>query len=385
MPMSDAGTIERPNARAAVPVTGERLSFEDQLRQRADTITAMLPSDVSRDRFLNSVIAAVRNKPDILSASVRSVFAAITEAAQDGLLPDGKEGVINIYNTKRRGQNGQPDQWVPTAKWMPMIHGIRKRARELDQLIINAQIVYENDEWDWEEGDNPHIQHRPPKKLGASRGAMLGAYAIFKREVTGEILHREVMSADQIADVQKQSKDPDGLMWKKFTTEAWRKTVVRRGIKTVPCSAGLETVVRRDDDTFNFAQERVPEALTPPSPPSAPPSPPPAPKAITDAPAAPASVVEQLPQEVEAELDRATLREMKGESEEQVEPDRDELAEYIDDMCREADKAKDMAALDDIDDRVCAEIEHSHRETLRPKWNDAYLRNKTRLKPKGKR
>jgi recombination protein RecT len=221
--------------------------FEAELHSREKSIAGLLPQHVSKQRFLNSAIAAVKQTPDLLKATPRSLFAAIAKSAQDGLIPDGREGVITMYNERQK--NGS---YLSVAQWNPMTYGLRKRARELDSILINAQVVHEHDHFVREEGDNPKIEHQPAP-LGQDRGKMIGAYAVFRND-TG-ILHREVMDAEQIEEVRSQSKAPDSLMWKKFTQEAWRKTVIRRGIKSVPVSEKLETIARRDDDLFNFDAE----------------------------------------------------------------------------------------------------------------------------------
>ena len=220
--------------------------FESELKQREQAIVSMLPQHVSKQRFISSAIAAVKQTPDLLTATPRSLFTAITKSAQDGLLPDGREGVITLYKEKQKDGS-----WLNVAQWNPMTFGLRKRARELDGVIVNAQVVHENDHFVRHEGDEPHIEH-DPAPLGQPRGPMVGAYAIIRNETA--ILHREVMAADQIEAVRAQSKAPDSLMWKKFTEEAWRKTVIRRAIKSVPCSDKLETIVRRDDDMFDFIE-----------------------------------------------------------------------------------------------------------------------------------
>jgi recombination protein RecT len=221
--------------------------FETELKAREASIVAMLPQHVTKARFVNSAIAAVKQTPDLLLATPRSLFTAITKSAQDGLLPDGREGVITVYKEKQKDNS-----WQHVASWNPMTYGLRKRARELDGLIVNAQIVYEHDRFVRLEGDDPRLEHEPAP-LGTTRGAMIGAYAIIRSAT--HILHREVMDAEQIEAVRRQSKLPDGLMWKTFTTEAWRKTVIRRALKTVPCSEPLESIVRRDEDQFAFADE----------------------------------------------------------------------------------------------------------------------------------
>lgn len=224
--------------------------FDAPGRQRE--ITAMLPENVPFERFRSCAIAAVKQNPDILSATPRSIFNALTKAAQDGLLPDGREGFINVYNTKQKV--GDKDVWLPTAQWLPMTFGIRKRARELDKMIIDAQVVCMNDTFEWHQGDDPKIVHTPVQLGQGERGEKVGAYAIFKRE-DGTILHREVMDLVEIEKAKKQSKSPGGLLWTTFSEEAFRKTAVRRGSKTVPVSDGLRQIIQRDDDLYEFNRD----------------------------------------------------------------------------------------------------------------------------------
>ena len=231
--------------------------FQQELETRSDDLANMLPSNVPFDRFRSSAISAIKQNPDLLTCTPRSLFGAITKSAQDGLLPDGREGIITKYREKQKDKS-----YLTVAQWNPMVYGLRKRARELDDIIIDAQVVHDGDEFYWCQGDEPRIEHKPAP-LGDDRGRMVGAYAIFRKD--GEILHREVMSKPQIETVKGQSKAKDGLLWTKFESEAWRKTVARRGIKTVPCSEKLEAIARRDDENFDFLDQ--PADLAPPAPP----------------------------------------------------------------------------------------------------------------------
>jgi recombination protein RecT len=240
--------------------------FETTLAERQAEIGAMLPANIPLAKFQATAIAAVKQNPDLLLCTARSLMSAVTKSAQDGILPDGREGVINSYNTKV-SKRGEPDRWEKQAQWNPMAHGLRKRAREIDGILIDAQVVYQNDTLIWEQGDRPRIEHTPAP-LGTPRGEKIGAYAIFKRE-DGTILAREVMAKDEITKVREQSKAPDSLMWTKFEGEGWRKTVLRRGIKSVPVSEEFESIVRRDDENFSFPQGQdaaLPGEVIPPRP-----------------------------------------------------------------------------------------------------------------------
>jgi len=224
-------------------------TFETELREREQSIVSMLPNHVSRERFINSAIAAVKQTPDLLFCTPRSLFSAITKSAQDGLLPDGREGIITVYNEKQKDNS-----YLKVAQWNPMAWGLRKRARELDDIIVSTAVVHQNDAFTYQEGDEPRIEHKPAP-LKEDRGNMIGVYAIFRRG--SEILHREVMNAAQVAQIQAQSKSATGIMWTKFAGEAWRKSVLRRGFKSVPVSENLETIIHRDDESFAFDEPQV--------------------------------------------------------------------------------------------------------------------------------
>lgn len=244
--------------------------FTQELDSRAEMFASMLPSTVTPERFRNTVISAVRQNPEIFQASIRSIMGAIVRAAQDGLVPDGKEGHIAVYSTKV-SKGGQPDKWEKRAQWNPMAAGLRKRLRELDGIIANSEVVHENDHFIWHQGDEPKIEHEPAR-LGQDRGKMIGAYCIYKRE-DGTILHREVMDYSQIEKTREQSKAKDSLMWTKFASEGYRKSVLRRGVKTVPVSDTMKEIIRRDDDeNFAFAPHAVPTTPVLAPPPAPPPS-----------------------------------------------------------------------------------------------------------------
>lgn len=235
--------------------------FQAELKAREGDFRAMLPPHIRPQRFIAASLAAAKQTPDLIFADKRTLFSALTKAAQDGLLPDGREGIITIYNTNI-AKRGQPDKWIKAAQWNPMVYGLRKRARELGDIIIDAQVVYENDKFIWHQGDDPRIEHTPAP-LGTSRGKMIGVYAIFKQG--SAILHREVMAADQVLATRNQSKAKDSLMWTTFETEGWRKAVIRRGIKTVPVSEDFENIVRREDENFEFeGKVEAVRVLTPP-------------------------------------------------------------------------------------------------------------------------
>jgi recombination protein RecT len=224
----------------------------------AEDLRLALPANIPLDRFKATFITAAAHNPDIMLCDAQSVKTALMKAAADNLLPDNREAAIVPYNTKVKDADGR-ERWIKAAQYMPMVLGIRKRAKELGGIkSIVAECVYANDEFEVIAGDDPRIIHKPTK-MGQPRGDIIGAYAIFKDD-KDEILHREVMPKEDIEKARSVSRAKDGPGWTKFFGEFARKTVVRRGAKSVPSMPEkLRTVIERDDDYIDL------EAITAPA------------------------------------------------------------------------------------------------------------------------
>jgi phage RecT family recombinase len=212
-------------------------------------ITESLPPGLSADRFTRMTLTAIQTKPELLEADKDSLYLAILASAQTGIPPDGKKAALVVFNTKVKTAQG--DKWVKKVQFMPMVSGIIDKLGEVG-VACDTEVVYENDAFEYEAGDAPKIFHKPAK-LGTDRGMMLGAYAILRAK---GVTIREVMDSKQIEQVRAKSKSPDSLGWKEFTSEMWRKTVLRRGAKRIPMPLEDEDKVRpiidADDETFNF-------------------------------------------------------------------------------------------------------------------------------------
>ena len=197
---------------------------------------AMLPGDVSIAKFTEVVLRAVQEDPNLLlpSTDKPSLFLACQRAASDGLLPDKREGALVMYGNK--------------VQWQPMIGGLRKRLVE-HGFDLRAEVVYENDTFDYDLGDNPGITHKPPA-FGAERGKVIGAYAIASH--TDGRKYREVMSLQELDDVASISRAGKSGPWHgPFKNEMRKKTVARRLIKSLPIDdRRLQDIIERDNEQY---------------------------------------------------------------------------------------------------------------------------------------
>lgn len=240
-----------------------------QLTSLKTEFAAMLPSHIAPEKYQHVVLTALERDPNLLLADRASLMIACKEAANDGLLPDKKEGALVIYKTKvkvpgeqnPRTPNIKPldrDVWIDMVKWMPMVFGIRKKMFQTGKVKdMQVELVYEKDFYERAAGDDAQIIHRP-LDFG-DRGKILGGYAIIATLPVG--VYREVMSLAQIEAVAKAAKTQ--TVWGgDFRTEMMRKTILRRLSKQVPLSAEVERVLSRDDHMWDFDATRgTPAAL----------------------------------------------------------------------------------------------------------------------------
>lgn len=212
----------------------------------ASDLQSSLPANMPLDRFRSTFVAAVSHNPELMAADPQSLKTALLKCALDHLMPDNREATIQIYNTKEN--RGGQDVWLKKAQYMPMVQGIRKRAKELGGIAeIVSECVYANDLFECVMGDEPYIKH-VPTPFGKQRGEIVGAYAIFKDD-KGKIIHREPMPKEEIEKSRAASKSKEGPAWKNFYSEMARKTVVRRGSKSIPSMPEeLRTIIERDDE-----------------------------------------------------------------------------------------------------------------------------------------
>lgn len=223
--------------RRADPVVALRQS----LTQMGDQLKMALPSHINVEKFQRVTMTAIQANPDLLNADRRSLFGAVVKAAQDGLLPDGREGALVIFNTKNRQTNG----WDKKVQWMPMIAGVLKKIRQSGEIAsIDVHVVHEHDKFTYRPGLDAVPVFEPD--WFADRGAPVGAYAIATLK-TGEVIPPEIMNVQQIEAVRKVSRASDKGPWVDWWGEMARKTVMRRFAKRLPSSTDIEAEFERDE------------------------------------------------------------------------------------------------------------------------------------------
>jgi recombination protein RecT len=252
------------------------VQFKEQLETRAREMRMALPSHISTDKFQRTIITAAQQNPGLLKASRTSLVLACMKAAQDGLLPDGREAALVPFKTNKKVDG----QWVSVEEvaYIPMAFGIRKKilqARDAEgKPVVSALqvgVVYRREVEDghflYEVGLTPPLRHRPMLDLTAedtTDDKIVGAYSIafmvdgppsyeFMRRFEIDKA-RESSQTGATKDRRGQPREPKGP-WVDHFSEMAKKTVLRRHSKTLPQSGDL--IIEADDDEMDSGTSTV--------------------------------------------------------------------------------------------------------------------------------
>lgn len=216
-----------------------------------DQFSKVLPETIRPQQFARVVLTAISEHPELNGADRRTLLNSCIKCANDGLLPDGRDAALVVFNTKIKDPQTNKERWIKAVQYMPMIHGIRRRMFNSGEVLeAAAAVVYRGDKFRYSLGDQPFIEHEPPSDLTVDRGDLVGAYAIIRMK-NGQVI-REVMRRHEIEARRHQSKAANSLMWTKFYDEGAMKTVLRHAAKSAPQASvdiqRLAMILDRDEE-----------------------------------------------------------------------------------------------------------------------------------------
>lgn len=129
-------------------------------------------------------------------------------------------------------------------------------------LLVRAETVMEDDQFEWEQGLEPRLFHKPSLGGRTDDTKMKAAYCVTEFPPVGGQPRRmiTVMSRAEIEAARDSTRNPKyGLppTWKNHYLEMAKKTVLRRAAKFWPLSADAALIVQRDDDMFGCEAARA--------------------------------------------------------------------------------------------------------------------------------
>ena len=213
------------NAVAMSAAASATKTLQSQINLMQGEIKKALPSVLTPERFTRMVLSAVSANKDLAACETRSFLAAMMQAAQLGLEPNTPLGQAYIIPYRDHG--------VLKAQFQLGYKGMIDLAYRSNQVsVIDAQVVYENDEFDYELGLEPKLKHKPAL---SNRGKPILYYAMFRTKDGGYGF--QVMSYDDcMAHAKKYSKAYNGGFspWTSNFDEMAKKTVLKKVLKYAP-------------------------------------------------------------------------------------------------------------------------------------------------------
>ncbi len=212
--------------------------LRNQFAKLQPQLALALPEHVKPERFIRIVMTAVQQNPTLAKCERESLFGACMKAAQDGLLPDGREAFLNCYFSKR------DNKYI--ASYQPMIGGILKKIRQSGELKqLSAAVVRQGDEFSYSVDETgEHFRHVPG--MDNDDAPVKCVYAAVWIKDGG--VYFKVMSVGQIEKARAVSRAKDSGPWVDWWDEMALKTVIRNLAKRLPMSAEIEQVIQRVDE-----------------------------------------------------------------------------------------------------------------------------------------
>lgn len=205
------------------PVDTAIVAIMDSMQRRAVRLENLLPPEVPVARFMESIRLALATNPELADPAKTdpaSVVLAVMEAARIGLDVHGHYGHLVRY--------GKECQFIPDYKGLVALAVASGVVRDMQPVL-----VYERDLFVVDEGENPHVEHKPyiPKKAADSRGEIIAAYTRVLYP-DGQRAIKGLLYADDIARVE--SGAPKGGPWGgKHRPEMVKKTSIKNAKKTL--------------------------------------------------------------------------------------------------------------------------------------------------------
>lgn len=221
----------------AVTTTGKK-SMQTYIKSMEGEIKKALPSVLTPERFTRMVLTALSVNPKLGECTPASFLGSMMNAAQLGVEPNTPLGQAYILPYNNKG--------VMEAQFQLGYKGLIDLAYRSGEVeVVQAHIVYENDEFVCEYGLDPKLSHKP---ASSDRGEPIKVYAVFKTKNGGYGF--EVMSMDDVRKhAAKYSKAYNSSFspWKTNFEEMAKKTVLKKVLKYAPLKSDFVRAVVQDN------------------------------------------------------------------------------------------------------------------------------------------
>lgn len=212
--------------------------LSDYVKRMTKEIAKALPSVMTPERFTRITLSALSGNQTLQQCTPASFLGAMMTAAQLGVELNTPLGQAYLLPYKNKG--------VLECQFQLGYRGLMDLAYRSGEIsVIQSHVVYENDEFSYEFGLDPKLNHKPAMK---DRGDPIAVYAVFKTKDGGYGF--DVMSIDDIrihAKKYSKSYGSDYSPWATSFEEMAKKTVLKRLLKYAPLKSDFARQVTADE------------------------------------------------------------------------------------------------------------------------------------------
>lgn len=237
--------VTKPNQRPPTPLEVFKLELHtNYLKQVQNYLNG---NEQAANKFMSAVVYSVQKVPGLLECDKTSLAQAFMSAAEFGLYPGSVSGEAYVLPYKGKAQFQIGYQGLITLLWRAGIS-------------VNSQIVREKDEFAYEEGQNPRLEHRPDP-FSTERGEAIGVYAVATLPGTSAKLAK-VMGKDEVMKFKEfsQAKGSSFSPWNSANDPElwmWKKTCIKQLAKTLPKTEVLQRAIAIDNEDSTVGQSML--------------------------------------------------------------------------------------------------------------------------------
>lgn len=227
------------NATTGLTKASKNTQMKDYIKSYEKEIAKALPSVITPERFARMATTAVTQNPALSTCTPQSFIGAMLTAAQLGLEPNTPLGQAYLipYGSNCQFQLGY--------------RGLIELAhRSGDIKSIEAHVVYANDDFDFEFGLEPKLQHKPAKN---GRGDATWVYAVYHTKDNGYGF--EVMSVEDINRHKARYSKAKNSPWDTAWDEMAKKTVIKKVLKYAPLKTEFVRAMVSDETSTDAVIE----------------------------------------------------------------------------------------------------------------------------------
>lgn len=230
------------------------MSTAIELSNRKIVASAKTQFEASNDQmnFIKEAgfaIQILNNNPYLAKCDQNSIRDAVVNVALCGLTLNPALKMAYLVPRKVGGQM----KCVLDPSYMGLIKVVTDAGAVKN---IDAGVVYENENFEYQKGDKPFLRHSP---LMANRGQVIGAYAIAYFRDGGsqfEVLAREdIEKVRGTSESYKSEKGRKFSPWVTWKEEMFKKTAIKRLYKILPKTIFTENLIAALNTEYQNEQD----------------------------------------------------------------------------------------------------------------------------------